>query len=76
MSARLRFITAMRHRAPAEGITRWINDLAHKLGYAERTVSGWYYGEHEPNLSQLDDLREILGDEVIDEVYPRREVKS
>ena len=73
MSARLRFVRALRGRLPDEGITRALHDLAHQLGYAERAVAGWYYGEHEPNISQYDDLRTLFGDEFHDEVYPRAE---
>ena len=71
MSARRRFIKAFRKRAPDDGITRWLHETAHALGYAERTVTGWYYGEHEPNITQYDDIREHFSDGFHDEVYPR-----
>ncbi len=75
VSARLLFIQALRRRAPSDGITRWLHGLAHNLGYAERTVEGWYYGEHLPNIEQFDDLRTHFGDELTTEVYPARSVK-
>ena len=71
MTARLRFKLAFEKKIPDQGIKRAINDLAAKLGYHERTVEGWYYGEHEPNITQLDDLRTLFGDGFLDEVYPR-----
>ncbi len=60
----------LERRAPDEGITRWLNELADDLGYAERTVKGWYYGEAEPNMAAQADLFAYFNDGFRDEVFP------
>ena len=72
MSVQRRVRTALLKRAPEEGITRWLHELAHALGYSERAVANWYYeAEGEMTADAVDVLRLHFGDVFLDEVYPR-----
>ncbi len=76
MSVQRRVRQALIKRAPDEGITRWLHELAHALGYSERAVADWYYPDGAcPVPDAIADLFDYFGDEFHDEVYPRKEVK-